>query len=389
MAKELTETQAYKQIEDLFGSENVFADMDEIPRVEVIQTPSPGLDRAIGVGGWPRGRLIQLAGKESSGKTLLALQTIAHWQALDPENCAAFLDAEYTYDKDWAASLGVDNDRVFLVKTNEAELLFQGLVGKVKVNKSTKKRTKIAGLFDMITEGQVMTYKSASGKKCEFNLGKMGVIVLDSIAALNTPTEIESDVGKQNMALMARFLSVELKKITPGLAASNAIMLAINQVRVDPGKMFGNPEGSPGGRALKHACSLMVELGPKGGADNVMLDDNGELVGRRIRAKISKNKVGAPNKTCEYFAKFDEGVINREEELLDAGTLTGAIQRPSVRSYIIGEEKLTSKNDALEYISENYALVEEMVRSSYLQGSTMEMVEDEKILGNPFDSDDE
>jgi recombination protein RecA len=390
MAKELTETKAYEQIESLFGSDNVFADMDEVPEVDIIKTPSPALDRIIGVGGWPRGRLIQLAGKESSGKTLLALQTMAYWQSLDPENCAAFLDAEYTYDQNWAASLGVDNDRVFLVKTNEAAKLFQGLVGKVKVNKQTGKTTKIAGLFDMISSGQVITYKSASGKKCSFNLGKMGVIALDSIAALQTPTEIASDVGKQNMALMARFLSTELKKLTPGIASSNVVMIAINQVRVNVGQMFGNPESTSGGKALKHACSLMVELGPMGGADNIMKDEHGEDIGRRIRVKITKNKVAAPFKKSEYFVKFNEGVINKEEEILEAGKMSGGILKPTTQSYLIGDTKITSREKALQYIRENYDYVEELVRAAYLSNVEPPLLEpeetiDEIIQGNPFE----
>ncbi len=389
MSKELTETQAYKQIESLFGEDAVFADMDEVPDIEVIKTPSPSLDRMIGVGGWPRGRLTQLAGKEASGKTMLAHLTIAYWQSLDPDNCAAFLDAEFNYNKDWAAGLGVDNDRVFLIKTNEAAKLFQGLVGKVKVNKQTKKTTKIAGLFDMIKDGQVMTYKSASGKKCSFDLGKMGVVVLDSIAAMQPPMEVTSDVGKQNMALMARFLSVELKKLTPGIAASNVAMIVINQVRVDPGKMFGNPEGTPGGRALKHACSLMVEVGPKSGAENMLKDENDELLGRKIGVKIAKNRFAPPHKKGEYFAKFDEGVIEREQELLDSGSITGIIQRPNNRTYIIGDEKLSSKADALSYIKDNYDLVESIVRDSYLSNDPIvEKAEEEdieEILTNPFE----
>ena len=364
---ELTDTQAYKQLESLFGDDNVFADVNEVRLVEIIKTPSPTLDRLIGVGGWPRGRFIQLAGKESSGKTLLALQTIANWQSLDPENCAMFLDAEYTYDKHWAASLGVDNERVFLVKTNDAAKLFQGLVGRIKVNKQNGKETKTDGIFDMIASGQSITHKGATGKTKTFNLGKMGVIILDSIAAIQVPAEITSEVGKQNMALIARFLSVELKKLTPGIAKSNVVMIAINQVRVDLGQTFGNPEGTSGGKALKHACSLMVELGPLSGADNVLKDENDEEIGRRVRVKITKNKVAAPYKKGEYFVKFGEGVVQKEEELLAIGDVVGAFEKPSARTYIMGGEKLTSRDAILEYIRNNYDAVEELVRSTYLE----------------------
>lgn len=388
MAKELTETAAFKQIQSLFGEANVFADMDVVPDIDIIKTPSAALDRAIGAGGWPRGRLTQLAGKEASGKTMLAHLTNAYWQSLDPENCVAFLDAEFNYNKEWAEALGVDNDRVFLVKTNEGDKLFRGLVGKVNVNKQTGKQTKVAGLFDMIKSGQVITHKSASGKVCRFNLGKMGVITLDSIAAMQTPTDVKSEVGKQNMALMARFLSVELKKITPGLADANIVMLAINQVRVDPGKMFGNPEGTPGGRALKHACSLMVEVGHKGNAaEHVLKDSNDELIGRRIKAKITKNRFAPPHKTGEYFVNFGEGIINKEEELFEVGKVTGGIGRPTTQSYIINGEKLTSKDKALEYIRNNYELVEEIIRDSYLNNTAKYSSEEieEVIPENPFE----
>ncbi len=269
--KLLTGSDAYKQLSSLFGEDSVVRP-ESIQKVDIIKTNSPGLDRAIGVGGWPRGRLIQIAGQQSSGKTLLSLCAIAQWQALDPENCAAFLDAEFTYDPRWAAKFGVDNDRVYLVKSNDAAPLFTGLVGKVRKNKVTQKVTKVAGLFDMIESNQEITYENPATKKVvTLKCGKMGVIVLDSVANLQTPTESEAEVGKQNMALTARFLSVELKKLTPGIARSNVAFIAINQVRTDLGKMFGNPESSPGGRALKHACSLMVEVAPMGGVDNVLL----------------------------------------------------------------------------------------------------------------------
>jgi recombination protein RecA len=240
--KELSDTQAYQHILDLFGADSV-VHPEAISTPDIIRTGSPGLDRAIGVGGWPRGRMTQLAGKESSGKTLLCMLAIANWQAEHPENCAAFLDAEYTYDPSWAATLGVDNNRVFLVKSNDASHLFTGLVGKVKENPQTKKRTEVPGLFAMIASGQKITSKHpVTNKPITLNLGRMGLVILDSMAALQTPTEIVSDVGKQNMALMARFLSVELKKLTPGIADSNVAMIVINQVRVNPGQMFGNPE---------------------------------------------------------------------------------------------------------------------------------------------------
>jgi recombination protein RecA len=387
MAKELSEGQAWKHIVDLFGDESVFHP-EEVQKVDIIRTGSPSLDSAITIGGWPRGRLIQLAGKESSGKTFMAMMAMARWQSLDPENCVAFLDAEYTYDPVWAKTLGIDNDRVFLVKSNAAGDIFTGLVGKVKKNKQTGKVTKIPGLLDMIERGMTITHK-VDGRTITLNLAKMGVIVLDSIAAMETPTESASDVGKQNIALMARFLSTELKKLRPLIAKANVAMIAINQVRVNVGQMFGNPEGTSGGRALKHACSLMIEVAPISGADNVLIDEQGNKIGHKVRAKISKNKLGPPARRAEFFNNFTSGVVNTGEELLDLGVAWGMIVRPNNRSYIINDETLTSRAMAIEYVEENATEIEQSIRSIYLnQGkvddSAIQEPVEETVLNNPF-----
>jgi len=189
-----------------------------------------------------------------------------------------------------------------------------------------------------------------------------------------------SEVGKQNMALMARFLSVELRKITPGVAKSNVAMILINQLRVDPGKMFGNPEDSPGGRALKHACSLMINFAPLGGADNTITDESGDKVGHRVRSKIGKNKVGVPYKKAEYFIEYVKGVVKKEDELLNVGVKSGFIKKPSVRSYLINDIKFSSRKDALSYICENYNQIEASVRESMLSESLEEI-----IIDNPFE----
>jgi recombination protein RecA len=387
MAKELSEGQAWKHVAELFGDEAVFHP-EEVQKVDTIRTGSPSLDSAITIGGWPRGRLIQLAGKESSGKTFMAMMAIATWQARDPENCAAFLDAEYTYDPVWAKSLGIDNDRVFLVKSNAAGQIFTGLVGKVKKNKQTGKTTKIPGLLDMAAQGLFITHK-VDGRDIRLNLGKLGIIVLDSIAAMETPAESESAVGKQNIALMARFLSVELKKLTPLLAKANVAMIAINQVRINVGQMFGNPEGTSGGRALKHACSLMIEVAPIGGADNILFDEQDNKVGHKVRAKVSKNKLGPPMRRAEFFNDFTSGVVNTAEELLDLGVSWGLVTRPNNRTYVINDEPLTSRAIAIEYIENNSKSIEESIRSIYLDSgkvtdSVIEEEIEETILNNPF-----
>lgn len=390
--KLMSESEAWKQLEDLFGSDSVIRP-DEVVKTDVIRSTTPSLDRALGVGGWPRGRLIQLAGAPSSGKTLLALLAIAEWQSQHPENCAAFLDAEFTYSSSWAAKFGVDNDRVYLVKSNEAAKIFGGLVGKVKKNSVTGKLTKVPGLFDMISSGQSISYvHPETKKKVSLNCGRMGVIVLDSIANLQVPQEVEADVGKALMAAVARFLTVELKKLTPGIAKSNVAMIGINQVRVNPGQMFGNPEDTPGGKALKHACSIMVEVGPMSGADNLILDSREEKQGHKIRAKITKNKLGSPFKVSEFFVDFRSGVVKKGYELLDLGVKLGLFERPNNRSYVIKSEKLNSRDAAAEYCETNREELEEYLREYYLSGqdvsSSTEILEEESVE-DPFGDEEE
>lgn len=388
MAKELSPTEAFKQLENLFGDDSIFHP-GMVEEVETISTGSPGLDFAVGRGGVPRGRVIQFAGKESSGKTFLALQVAAEWQRKHPDNCFAFLDAEFTYDPTWAEGFGIDNDRVFLVKSNEAEKLFAGLVGSVRVNKQTKKETKVKGLFDMIEDGAQIKYPHPDGSKMNtLDLGRCGVVILDSIAAMQPPMERTSAVGKQNMALMARFLSVELRKITPGAARSNTAVIFINQLRVDPGKMFGNPEGSPGGRALKHACSLMVNFAPMSGADNILTDSAGSRIGHKVRAKVLKNKVAPAHTQCEYFIEYLTGVVRKEEELLDIGEAIGYWEKPSPRTTIVGGVKYSSKAAVLAAIAEDLDVYAQDIRNLYIekgyQAAPQEEME-EVTPENPFD----
>jgi RecA/RadA recombinase len=530
--KLMTESEAWRHLEDLFGSDSVIRP-DEVIKTDIIRTKTPSLDRALGVGGWPRGRLVQLAGAPSSGKTLLALLAIAEWQSKDPENCAVFIDAEYTYSSSWAAKFGVDNDRVYLVKGNEAAKIFGGLVGRVKKNQATGKLTKVPGLFDMISSGQKITYVHPdTKKKLTLDCGKMGVVVLDSIANLQVPQEVEAEVGKSLMAAVARFLTVELKKLTSGIAKSNVLMIGINQVRVDPGQMFGNPEcldpmttrvkvrhkvmdmaiyqeylvhdlfskfvknldynrpenidvsdlnleiesfdfekkeivwerinnlivkepvlehyqlgdlrgtgghlvyndsresfirldahpdaikvskpinvvdfsinrvknyfanghlnhnTTPGGKALKHACSVMVEVGPISGSDNLILDSREEKQGHKIRAKVTKNKLGPPFKVAEFFVDFRSGVVRKGEELLDLGVKLNIFERPNNRSYIICSEKLSSRESAIQFCEDNSLKVEELIRDFYINGgdSSLEETIEESQSSDPLNEAEE
>jgi recombination protein RecA len=231
------------------------------------------------------------------------------------------------------------------------------------------------------------------GKPIKMNLAKMSVIVLDSIASLNTPTYLESEVGKQNMALLARFLSVELKKLTPGIATSNVAFIGINQVRSDLSATmsYGNPESSPGGKALKHACSVMAEVRPMRGADNEIKSDFDDVLCRRVKVEVSKNKMSPPTSDGEYWIRFDQGIINQEEQLLEAGKRSGYIEMPTSRSYVLDGKKHTSKDKILTALSENIEQHVENIRNFYLNKDTAptDVLAVDDAPSNPFEDDGE
>lgn len=381
----MSESDAWKHINAMFGESTVFHP-NQIEKVETFSTRSPALDRATQVGGWARGRIYQLAGKPSSGKTFMALVGMAEWQSRDPENCCAFIDAEYTYDPDWAASLGVDNDRVLLIKTNDGQKIFSGLVGKPVKNKTTGVVKHIEGLLGMIKAKMTMSHV-VNGKKITLKLEKMGMIILDSVAAMQAPMEMESEVGKQNMAPLSRFLTVELKKLTPAVAHANVCFIAINHVKTNIGQLHGNPDTTPGGAAWKHACSVMLMVAPIGGTENVLKDVNDEKYGHKITIKVEKNKLGKPYKKAEFFIDFTAGVTQIDEQLLELGCLYGLIERPNNRTYIIDGNSLTSKELALGYILENKDRIEEQVREKYLSGETITLQGEgvSEFTENPFD----
>lgn len=350
-----------KGLMSLFGEDALFLDGDigSVGTYDVIRTGSPSLDYALGIGGIPRGRIIQLAGKESSGKTLISLLCMKTWLNEHPENTVMFIDAEFTYDPRWAKDLGVDTSRVVVVKTNDAKKIFEGLVGRMKVNQTTKKSSKdVKGVLDLVLEGEDPRFK------------RLGLIVLDSVAAMQTPMEADAIVGKQNMAPMSRFLTTELKKLTPALAEANVAMIFINQIRENP----GDPSGSimtSGGHALKHACSVMINVNPMGGADNIVLDDNEQKIGHKAKAKVAKNKVGPPYRESVYTIKYTEGLIERETELLDLAVLCGVIIRPNNVSYMINGEKVVGREKAAAFLHNKakFSEIEEACRVIYLAGA--------------------
>jgi recombination protein RecA len=376
MNKKITESEAEKEIRKFFGDGVVFFDgnINTAGTHDAISTGSPALDEAIGIGGIPRGRITQLAGRESSGKTMLSLSCIKSYLNQNPNNTALFIDAEYTYDPEWAESQGVDISRVMVIKTNDAKEIFEGLLGINKVNSITKKVSKsMKGILDYVIEGEDPRFKD------------LGIIVLDSIAVLNTPLEVAAAVGKANMAPIPRFLSTELKKLTPAVAQANVALIGINQVRVDLGKMFGDPLSSPGGKALKHACSLMINMAPMFGPDNIIKNSSDERVGHRVRAKIEKNKVGAPFKKAEYFVEYMKGAVNGEQEIFDLAVKYGLIERPSAQSYLIDGEKVRGRDNAVEVMAKNKELtstLNDRVRELYTGGVSTTVDKGHEITEN-------
>lgn len=293
--------------------------------IEVLTTGSYALDDALGVWGLPKGRIIQYAGKESCGKTLMSLIAIREWQKLHEDNWAVFVDAEFSYDVKWARQLGVDTDRVFLIKENNSIEVFNQLCG-VPSDKIGKPK-KLLGLLDLEKE-------KPSG---------LGIVVLDSIAALQTPIAMTKEVGNTNIAPMGRFLPDALTRLTPLLSQTGIIFIAINQVRVDVGKMFGDPTSTPGGKALKHACSLMVHFTMSESRKSFILDAAEEPIGHIAGARIDKNKVAPPRRECNFMINYTQGVINHHIELADLAIKYGVIERPTNTSYVYGDKKWVGK----------------------------------------------
>ena len=376
MSKKLSASEAEREIANFFGEDTIFFDGNISTKYDAISTGSPKLDEAIGIGGIPKGRITQLAGQESSGKTMLALSCIKEYLDQNPENTALFIDAEYTYDPEWANKLGVDTSRVMVIKTNDAKAIFQGLIGTMKVNSATKKVSKnMRGILDHVIEGTDSRFKN------------LGIIVLDSIAVLNTPLEIAADIGKANMAPIPRFLSTELKKLTPVVAQANVAFIGINQVRVNLGQMFGDPNTSPGGKALKHACSLMINMAPVFGADSVVKNAIGDKIGHTVRAKIQKNKVGAPFRQAEYKVEYEKGVVRVYEEIFDLAVKYSLIERPSSQSYLVDGDKIRGRDNAIEALNNCEGLVGEYndkIRNIYLNGEVCGDPEPKQEEANPL-----
>jgi len=303
------------EIRTKFGDDSIMK-LGDKPRVDVnaISTGSIGLDAALGVGGLPRGRIVEIFGPESSGKTTLALHVVAEAQKLG--GLCAFIDAEHAMDPEYAKKLGVKIEELLISQPDNGE---QGLE---------------------IVESLVRS-------------GKMDVIVVDSVAALTPKDEIEGDMGAQHMGKQARLMSQALRKLTAIVAKSKTIVIFINQIRMQIGVMFGNPETTPGGKALKFYTSVRLDI-----RRIAQIKKGEEIMGGRIRVKVVKNKVAAPFKQTEFDLMYNEG-ISTEGEMIALGEKMGIIKK-SGNSY----EWATTEKDEDKKLGRGYDATRQFLKDN-------------------------
>jgi recombination protein RecA len=309
---------AIRDIKTKFGDEAIMK-LGETPKVDVDTIPSGsvGLDWALGIGGYPRGRIIEIFGPESSGKTTLTLHAIA--EAQKKGGVCAFIDAEHALDPEYAKKLGVNINNLLVSQPDNGEQALE------------------------IVEGLVRS-------------GKIDIIVVDSVAALTPKDEIEGDMGSYQVGKQARLMSQALRKLTAIVAKSKTIVIFINQIRMQIGVMFGNPETTTGGKALKFYTSIRLDI-----RRIAQIKKGEEVVGGRHRVKVVKNKVAAPFRTTEFDIMYSEG-ISTEGELLALGERLGVVQK-SGSSYAFGDEKLGRGYDASRtYLRENKKVSNELLK---------------------------
>ena len=334
---------AMGQIEKQFGKGSVMK-LGEFKAMEVeaIPTGALGLDIALGIGGVPRGRIIEVFGPESSGKTTLALHVVAEAQKMGGE--AAFIDAEHALDPVYAKKLGVDIDNLIVSQPDTGEQALE------------------------ITEALVRS-------------GALDVIVVDSVAALVPKAEIDGDMGDSHMGLQARLMSQALRKLAGAINKSKTVLIFINQLREKIGVMFGNPETTTGGRALKFYASVRMDIRK---VENIKQD--GEVMGNRVRVKVIKNKVAPPFREAEFDVIYGQG-ISKEGNILDMAVNLDIIEKSGSWFSYNGERIGQGRENVKRYLAENPKVMEEVdkkVRDNFAKAF-------EQSLGEevPQDDDDE
>lgn len=341
---------ALKQIEKQFGKGSIMKLGENSDRhIETVSSGSLAVDAALGVGGYPRGRIVEIYGPESSGKTTVALHAIAEVQAKGGQ--AAFIDAEHALDPVYAQKLGVNIDELLLSQPDTGEQALE------------------------IAEALVRS-------------GAIDIIVVDSVAALVPRAEIEGEMGDSHMGLQARLMSQALRKLSGAINKSNTLAIFINQVREKIGVMFGNPETTTGGRALKFYSSVRMEV-----RRAEVIKQGTEMIGNKTKIKIVKNKVAPPFRTAEVDIMYGEG-ISKEGEIVDLGAELDVIQK-SGSWYAYNDERLgQGRENAKQFLRENPALRDEisdkiraafgLTAATYTIGANEE--EEDELL---FDLDEE
>ncbi len=307
---------ALAQIERQFGKGSVMrlGDENRAP-MEFIPTGSIALDVALGIGGLPRGRVIEIYGPESSGKTTVALHAIANAQRSG--DICAFIDAEHALDPEYAKKLGVDIDALLVSQPDTGEQALE--------------------IADMLIRS-----------------GAIGLIVIDSVAALVPRAEIEGEMGDSHMGLQARLMSQALRKLTGNIKRSNTLVIFINQIRMKIGVMFGNPETTTGGNALKFYASVRLDIRRIG---NVKEGD--EVIGSETRVKVVKNKVAPPFKQAEFDILYNEG-ISRESEIINLGVAAGLIDKSGAWFSYNGQRIGQGKENARQFLKEHTTISNEI-----------------------------
>jgi len=334
-AKQKALSAALGQIEKQFGKGSVMrmGDPGAFKDIDVISTGSLGLDVALGIGGLPKGRVVEIYGPESSGKTTLTLSVIAEAQKLG--GTAAFIDAEHALDPTYAEKLGVNVDDLLVSQPDTGEQALE--------------------ITDMLVRSSAVD-----------------VIVVDSVAALTPKAEIEGDMGDSHMGLQARLLSQALRKLTANIQRANVLVIFINQIRMKIGVMFGNPETTTGGNALKFYSSVRLDIRRIGA-----IKKGEEIVGSETRVKVVKNKVAPPFKKTEFDILYGEG-ISLEGELIEVGVSMGIVDKAGAWYSYDGNRIGQGKDNVRKYLKENPEMandIESKIRAQLLPDPAVEAKE--------------
>ncbi len=307
---------ALGQIEKQFGKGSVMRLGDhEVVDIQSVSTGSLGLDIALGIGGLPRGRVVEIYGPESSGKTTLTLQVIAEMQKLG--GTAAFIDAEHALDPSYAQKLGVDVDNLLVSQPDTGEQALE--------------------IADMLVRS-----------------GSVDVVVIDSVAALTPKAEIEGEMGDSHMGLQARLMSQALRKLTANIKRTNTLVIFINQIRMKIGVMFGSPETTTGGNALKFYASVRLDIRRIGA-----IKKGDEIIGNETKVKVVKNKVSPPFKEAFFDILYGQG-ISREGEIIELGVLHKFVDKSGAWYAYNGEKIGQGKDNAREYLKEHPEIAAEI-----------------------------